>query len=178
MMASVFFYILAAFILYSALFVVAAHNLFRSAIGLIAVLLGVAGMYLLIDAQFLSAVQVMVYVGGIVVLIVFVVLLVADVTEKTFQKADRWRKLSAGFVVAIFFGITVWALDSHGFTSVSQKAQAASVKDYGRALLSTEKDGFILPFEVISLVLVAALIGAITIAGQAHAQPNGQKELP
>jgi NADH-quinone oxidoreductase subunit J len=165
-MHTLFFYVLAALALYSAYFVVTAHNLFRSALGLIAVLIGVAGMYLLMDAQFLSAVQITVYVGGIVVLIVYVVLLVSDVTQQVAAEGQWWRKGISGATVAGLCILLIAAIGSAPNLSQSQAApRSASLGEIGRALLSPERDGFVLPFEVISLVLIAALVGAITLAG-------------
>jgi NADH-quinone oxidoreductase subunit J len=165
-MHTAFFYFLAALALYSAYFVVTAHNLFRSALGLIAVLIGVSGMYLLMDAQFLSAVQIMVYVGGIVVLIVYVVLLVSDVTQQLAAEGRPWRKGVTGAAVAALGFLLIAALLSEpGLKTATANAHSANLTQIGRALLSPESAGFILPFEVISLVLIAALIGAITIAG-------------
>ncbi len=175
-MHTILFYCLAALTLYSAYFVVTARHLFRCAMGLIASLLGVAGLYLVMDAQFLSAVQVTVYVGGILVLIVFVVLLVADVTQKVFRKGATWRKGIAGGVCALLFAVVVLATRSFAFPAAAAAgAKSASIEQIGHALLAPGPGGFALPFEVISLVLIAALIGAITIA-RAETKPDGSPE--
>ncbi len=164
-MKTFLFYLFSAMGLLSAYFVVTLNNLFRAAIGLIALLLSVAGMYLLLDAQFLSAVQVMVYVGGIVVLIVYVVLLVADVTQKPTHEAPPWRKGLAGLLAAGLFTLFALAFLSHRWDApLSTTPRSASVAEIGTALLSPDRNGFVLPFEVISLVLVAAIVGAITVA--------------
>ncbi len=175
-MHAVFFYLLAAFILFSASFVVTAHNLFRSAMGLIAALLGVAGLYLLMDAQFLSAIQITVYIGGIVVLMVFVILLVTDVTQKLFQQCAGWRKGIVGvlaFLLCFLMSSMMLAYQFHPPKPVP--AKSASVEDIGHALLSPNRGGFILPFEVISLVLIAALIGAVTVARSDEETQEAQK---
>jgi NADH-quinone oxidoreductase subunit J len=164
MIRSVFFYFLATGILFSAYFVVTAHNLFRCAMGLIAALLGVAGLYLLMNAQFLSAVQVTVYVGGIVVLIVYVILLVADVTQKSFHAGARWRKGVAGVISATLFVLLARAILSHPYGEVQPElVRSATTVEIGRALLSPV-GGFALAFEVMSVLLVAVLVGAVTIA--------------
>ncbi len=173
-MKTFLFYLFSAMGLLSAYFVVTINNLFRAAIGLISLLLAVAGMYLLLDAQFLSAVQIMVYVGGIVVLIVYVVLLVADVTQKPTEEAAPWRKAVAGVLAAGLFALLVAAILSHPFTAIPGAAErSASVAEIGGSLLSPDPQGFVLPFEVISLVLVAAIVGAITIA---QGEMPGQKK--
>ena len=171
---TIFFYVVAAFTLFSAYFVVTAHNLFRCAMGLIAVLLGVAAMYLLMDAQFLSAVQVTVYIGGIVVLIVFAILLISDVTQKVFRQCAGWRKGVAGAATVGLAALILGAGLSFPFV---QKAGAgprsASIAEIGRAFLSPRRDGYVLPFEVISLLLLAALVGAITIARSDNPEETG-----
>lgn len=174
------FYVITAFVLFSAYFVVTAHNLFRCAVGLIAVLFGVAGMYLLMNAQFLSAVQVIVYVGGIVVLIVYVVLLVADVTQTRLEEGAPWRKAAAGMVASALFLVLAGLLIAHGFGAAAAEPQSTSVAEIGRALLRVEHGGFILAFEAVSLVLIAALVGAVTIASafeKEETHKTGKKEI-
>jgi NADH-quinone oxidoreductase subunit J len=164
-MKTFFFYFLSLCVLLSAYAVVTVRNLFRSAIGLITLLLGIAGLYLLIDAQFLSAVQISVYIGGIVVLIVYVVLLVSDVARKIYPKRPIWRQVSAGALALGFFLILVAAMTSIDLRPAPGVVpRSASVAEIGQALLSPDHGGFVLPFEIISLVLVAAIVGAITIA--------------
>jgi NADH-quinone oxidoreductase subunit J len=132
-----FFYLIALFVLYSAYFVVTARNLFRSAMGLLAVLIGIAGMYLLLNAQFLSAVQVVVYIGGIVVLMVFAILLIADVTQKVFEQSPNWRKGLIGFASLLWFSLLAGSLLSYRFGAAAPAAEAksASIREIGRALL-------------------------------------------
>jgi NADH-quinone oxidoreductase subunit J len=178
-MHTVFFYFLAALALYSAYFVVTAHNLFRSALGLISVLIGVAGMYLLMDAQFLSAVQITVYVGGIVVLIVYVVLLVSDVTQQLTAEGQRWRKGVSGAAVAGLCCLLMAALFSAPQLRQGEvRPRSANIAEIGQALLSPEHKGFILAFEVISLVLIAALVGAITVAGNRASRSESAPDKP
>ena len=172
-----FFYLMAAFILFSAFFVVTAHNLFRCAMGLAAVLIGIAGLYLLMDAQFLSAIQVAVYVGGVVVLVVFAILMVEDVTQKEFLRSPFSRSVASGIIAELLLMVVAAAAIAQGFGPAPQAQEHASaqVREIGRALLETGPGGFALPFEVISLVLVAALVGAVTIAGRPgeHDDPGG-----
>jgi len=162
----VFFVAIALFTLYTAYFVVTAHNLFRSAIGLTSVLIGIAGLYLLMGAQFLSAIQVAIYVGGIVVIVVFAILMIADVTQRSFLTARAARSAGAMAAGGLIFGLVVWAVRVQGFGAGPRpEPAAADVATIGRALVNPGAGGFALPFEVISLVLVAALLGAITVAG-------------
>lgn len=165
MMKTLLFYFLSLLTLVSAYFVVTVQSLFRGAMALIAVLLGIAGMYLLVDAQFLSAVQITVYIGGIVVLIVYVVLLISDVTQKEAVHGSGWRKAAAGTLAALLLALLLaafWSADFKPATDLA--ARAAPVAEIGKALVSPAQGGFVLAFELISLVLIAAIIGAITVA--------------
>lgn len=163
-MTTLLFYLFSLLVLLSAYFVVTVHNLFRAAMGLIALLGGIAGLYLMMNAQFLSAVQITVYVGGIVVLIVYVVLLVADAAQSELE-SPNWRKGAAAVLATVMFLLLLVGIRSHDFgMSAEVEAASASTRDIGRALLSPERHGFVVPFELISLVLVAAIVGAITVA--------------
>jgi NADH-quinone oxidoreductase subunit J len=172
---SIFFYLMAAFILFSAYFVVTARNLFRCAIGLAAVLIGIAGAYLLMDAQFLSAVQVAVYVGGVVVLVVFAVLMVSDVTQKEYLRPPFSRGVAAAIIAELLLMVVAGAALVQGFGGARPAPASASVREIGHALLETGPGGFALPFEVISLVLVAALVGACTVAGGPEDREGGER---
>ena len=160
------FWLIAAYTLFAAYFVVTARNLFRCAIGLAGALIGIAGLYLLMEAQFLSSIQIAVYVGGVVVLVVFAVLMVEDVTQKEFLRSPLSRCLLASVVAELLLAVVAGTLLSQGFGTNRPVPASADVREIGRALLSTQAGGFVLPFEVISLVLVAALVGAITVAGK------------
>jgi NADH-quinone oxidoreductase subunit J len=168
------FWMIAAYTLSAAYFVVTARNLFRCAIGLAGTLIGVAGLYLLMDAQFLSSIQIAVYVGGVVVLVVFAVLMVEDVTQKEFLRSPLSRCLLASVVAELLLAVVALTMLSQGFGAHRPAPASASVGEIGHALLSTQPGGFVLPFEVISLVLVAALVGAITVAGK----PGADYEKP
>jgi NADH-quinone oxidoreductase subunit J len=170
-----FFYLMAAFILFASYFVVTARNLFRCAMGLAAALIGIAGEYLLMDAQFLSAIQVAVYVGGVVVLVVFAVLMVEDVTQKEYLRSPLSRNIIAVVIAELFLAVVAGTMLSQGFGSARPEPAAAQVREIGRALLETGPGGFVLPFEVISLVLVAALVGAITVAGDRGADEGEER---
>jgi len=176
MMHTILFFCLAAFTVVSAYFVITPRHLFRCAMGLIAALLGVAGLYLIIDAQFLSAVQITVYVGGILVLVVFVILLVADVTQKVFRQGAAWRNSVSAAVCVLLFAGVVFATRAFPFPApAGNDLKSATIEQIGHALLSPGPGGYALPFEVISLLLIAALIGAITIA-RSETRPGGPPE--
>ncbi len=133
----------------------------RSVIYLLFVLIGVAGIYFLIDYNFLAAVQLTVYAGGIIVLVIFSVLLVHHI-EMELEMAKLSKKILTGLICLIGLGIFLATIYSTDFIVV-ENYKSTTVEDIGMGLLSYEAGGFILPFEVISILLLAAMIGAIII---------------
>ena len=138
---------------------VSAQNLFRAALGLALALGGVAGLYLFMEAEFLAMAQLLVYVGAILTLLVFGVMLTAKIAD---PKISRWNdQVGVVFWVSILVGLglasaymaTPW-MDSPATWEV------VSIQTIGRALLGP----YLLVFELLSLLLVGALVGAIVIA--------------
>jgi NADH-quinone oxidoreductase subunit J len=114
-------------------------------------------------AEFVAVAQVMVYIGGVVVFIVFAILLTSHLGEKTLE-TSRLRK-----ILAVFFSIIVTVLAVTFLKEIGEVAQTAtedfaSLAAIGKRLLSPSDSGFLLPFEAISLLLLISLIGAVTIA--------------
>jgi NADH-quinone oxidoreductase subunit J len=165
MMKTLLFYLISAAALISAGMVVSVQNLFRGAFALIGMLLSVAGLYLLMDAQFLSAAQVTVYIGGIVVLIVYVVLLLGGGVRSSEARSVRWRNAAAAVLAAVLFVALAAVFANPDFQpAASAKPRSATVEEIGHALLSPGANGFVLPFEIISILLVAAIVGAVSVA--------------
>lgn len=140
---------------------VTSRQMLRSVIYLLFVLIGVAGIYFLIDYNFLAAVQLTVYAGGIIVLVIFSVLLVHHI-EMELEMAKLSKKILTGLICLIGLGIFLATIYSTDFIVV-ENYKSTTVEDIGMGLLSYEAGGFILPFEVISILLLAAMIGAIII---------------
>jgi NADH-quinone oxidoreductase subunit J len=159
----IIFYILGAFILGSGIFSVTTTRIFRAAIFLLFSLIGIAGLFFLLKLEFLAAVQIIVYVGGIVVLIIFSIFL----TQRSgipMQKPLRSRLLPAVLIVLTGLCITAKLIWENDFGSGSPKAFSLSVAEVGRQMLSMSDYGFVLPFELVSMLLLAAMIGCIVIA--------------
>ena len=155
----VIFYAVAALTVAGAAAVALSRNILWSAIGLLAALLGVGGIYVLLAADFLAVTQLLIYIGGVLVLILFAVMLtnrIADVTVSNTSAGLYGGVLI--FVAAIPVLLTV-ALVTPWRQHVVP-AVAYSTKPLGYALLTR----WLLPFEVASLILLATLIGAIVIA--------------
>lgn len=161
-METIIFYILAAVIILFAVASVTSRKILRSVIYLLFVLIGIAGLYFLVDYNFLAAIQLTVYGGGIIVLFIFAVMLIHHV-ELELEKTAVKKKIIAGLLSAAGLAVTLWAIYTFPFP-VTDTYTSIEVADIGRILLSYEDGGFILPFEVISVLLVAVMIGAIVIA--------------
>lgn len=161
-MERIIFYTLAFIIIAFAIASVSSRKMLRSVIYLLFVLCSIAGIYFLIDYNFLAAIQLTIYAGGIVVLIIFSILLVHHI-EMRLEIAKPSKQLITGLVCLIGLGVFLYTLYSHDF-QVVENTSSTTVTDIGTRLLSYEAGGFILPFEVISVLLLAAMIGAIVIA--------------
>jgi NADH-quinone oxidoreductase subunit J len=160
---SIIFYLLAAMTIGCAVIAVSTRQIFRAAISLLFSLVGVAGIYFWMDYQFIAAVQIIVYVGGIVVLIIFSIFLTQQSGEKLpIQKLGR--KLFALLAVFCGFALTIVQILQHTFTKTTAVPVGVTVRNIGEELIALDKNGYALPFEVVSMLLLAALIGCIVIA--------------
>ena len=160
---AIVFYILSAFILGTGLLAVTTKKIFRSAVWLLFSLIGIAGLYFWLQMEFIAAVQIIVYVGGIVVLIIFSIFL----TQQSGKEMPRPPVLRTVFsVLAVLFGfaMTYFLIQQYTFTPSSQPAIEASVANIGKQMLDAEIRGYVLPLEVVSVLLLAAMIGCIVIA--------------
>nr|BAL53056.1 NADH dehydrogenase I subunit J [uncultured Chloroflexota bacterium] len=163
-LAQLFFLLVALMMLFSALKVVTTRNLIHAALWLVVTLFGVAVLFAMLDAGFLAVVQVMVYIGAIAILFIFAVMLTRrEMNEKTAPLNPNWP-VSALIALAVFGGL-IWLL--RGWQELPQGAAALpagtdALRALGEALVSPQ--AFALPFEVASVLLVAALIGAVYVA--------------
>ncbi len=161
------FLIFSGLALMGGLGVVTTRNLFRGTIWLMVSLFGVAGLFVLLSAPFLAAVQVLVYIGAIAILITFAVMLTRSVT----QLQLRYNRAGYGVVgsvvlfVILLLGVVLPVWGNSYLTPVTN--QVSETVDLGIALV--DGNGFVLPFEVASLLLTAAMIGAIVIAREEKA---------
>lgn len=161
-MERIIFYIIAFIMIVSAIAAVRSRKMLRSVIYLLFVLVGIAGIFFLIDYNFLAAIQLTVYAGGIIVLMIFSVLLVHHI-ELKLEVAKPLRQLITAIACLVGIGVVLSTIYTHDF-NVIENDVTTTTADIGTKLLSYEAGGFILPFEVISVVLLAAMIGAIIIA--------------
>ncbi|QNA43754.1 NADH-quinone oxidoreductase subunit J family protein [Lacibacter sediminis] len=160
--SQILFYLISAFILSMGVLSVTTRKIFRSAIWLLFSLVGIAGLYFWMDVQFIAAVQIVVYVGGIVVLIIFSIFLTQQ-SGKEMAKAPLVRTIAAALAVLFGFAFTYLLIDQYGFVTIDQPFDN-DVARIGKAMLNVEQDGYSLPFEVVSMLLLAAMVGCIVIA--------------
>jgi NADH-quinone oxidoreductase subunit J len=153
------FWIMAVVAVLSAMGVVFLRNVFRAALSLVLCFLTVAGIYITLSADFLAAVQILVYVGAISVLIILAIMMTRDV-----QQGSPSNKMRApAFIVAVvFLGIMVYTVTNtpwkiSGEAPLLPTTSPLAVKLFGEG-------GFILPVEIAAVLLLAAILGAIVIA--------------
>ena len=161
------FYTLAVCIAVSAILAVISRRMLRTVTYLFFVLIGTAGLYLLLNYHFLAAVQLSVYAGGILILFIFAILLISNKDYRT--EPDEKRKIAMG-IAASAGGLTVTAaiVAKHVFQHVPNpnitEEHEINMKNIGTALMGTGKYQYLLPFEVLSVLLLACIVGGILIA--------------
>ena len=156
----IMFWGIAAVIVFSALRVVTSRNVIHAALYLVGTLMGAAGLYILLMAEFVAWVQVLVYVGAVVVLMLFGLMLTrAPIGKGNFDNDQR--PLAAICALAVF-GVTSWILVQafDGAEIDFSGKTRATTGEIGEAIFSE----FVLPFEVVSVLLLAALVGAVVVA--------------
>ncbi len=170
----IIFYLLAVITLVSAVFAVSTRMILRAAIYLLFTLIGIAGIYFWLQYEFIAAVQIVVYVGGIVVLIIFSIFLTQQAGEEL-PKQKLGRQLFS--VLAAFCGLALVMLQlaQHTFTGTNNNAIEPTVANIGNQMLGVDEGGYALPFEVISILLLAALIGCIVIALKSKPEINNEQ---
>jgi NADH-quinone oxidoreductase subunit J len=161
--SAIIFYLISAFILGAGLLAVTSRKIFRSAIWLLFSLVGIAALYFWMQVEFIAAVQIIVYVGGIVVLIIFSIFLTHQ-SGKQMVKPIFKRTIFSVLATVFGFVFMYSLVDRYGFVTIEKQPLNVSVNEIGTQLLSTTEHGYILPFEVVSLLLLAAMIGCIVIA--------------
>jgi len=161
----VVFWLTAFAMAFSAMRVVTTRNVVHAALYLVVTLMGAAVLYLLLTAEFVAWVQVLVYVGAIVVLTLFGLMLTrAPIGTGHYDNDQRWLALLCSVAV---FAVTAWVLiDTFGDQKISLVRQTAKgvrgteTAALGEVIFSV----YVLPFEVVSVLLLAALVGAVVIA--------------
>ncbi len=160
----IIFLMCAALILGSAMMVVTTRKLIHAALWLVAALFGVAILYAVLQASFLAVVQVVVYIGAITILFIFAVMLTRrEMLDKGAQtRSNWWLPALLGLLILTGLVFLIIRQPAFGRTAAEIPAGVDTLRNLGTALVSP--DAFVLPFEVASVLLLAALVGAVYVA--------------
>ena len=159
----IMFYLFSGVILIFSLLTITSRRILRAAVYLLFVLMATAGLYFLLQYQFMAAVQLTLYAGGIVVLIIFSILLTHHISHR-FKNPDLIKLIMGVSVAVIGSGITIATILRYPFQVSTVEAMPATMENIGNELLGIEKNAYVLPFELISVLLLAAMVAAIIIA--------------
>jgi NADH-quinone oxidoreductase subunit J len=153
------FWIMAVVIVIAALGVVFLRNIFRAALSLILCFVTVAGIYLTLSADFLAAVQILVYVGAISVLIILAIMMTREVQRGS---PSNKLRLPAFIVAAVLLGLMIYTVTASPWRIAAEPPLTPTTVPLATKLFS--QHGFILPVEIAATLLLAAILGAIVIA--------------
>ncbi len=162
MLEAIFFYILAAVLLGMGLLVITRTNPIASALGLVAAFAALAALYALLSASLVAIIQVLVYAGGIMVLMIFVIMLLnLHPDDLKPMKAQGLTVVSALMGALVVLGPVIWVLSPAG-----SQPPAALTAGFGDIFAVGDKmfTGYLFPFEMLSLVLLTAIVGALVLA--------------
>ncbi len=153
------FWILAVVAVLSALGVVFLRNVFRAALSLVLCFITIAGLYVTLSADFLAAVQILVYVGAISVLIILAIMMTRDVQRGS---PSNKMKIPAFVVAAVFLAVLIYTMVNTSWQIAGEAPLTPTTAPLAVKLFS--ESGFILPVEIAAVLLLAAILGAIVIA--------------
>jgi NADH-quinone oxidoreductase subunit J len=163
----IIFFILATSIVVFSIASVVDRRILRAAIYLLFVLVAIAGLFYMMGFQFLAAIQLILYAGGIVVLIIFSILLTSQINSKL--EKPKTSHLLSGIIMALSgIGLSSYTILKFAFKPSAEKAVDVNMRSIGLQLMNTTEQGYALPFEVISILLLAALVGTIFIARKSN----------
>ena len=160
MIIEIIFWIISLISIISALGVVLLKSVFRSALSLITCFITIAAFFILLNAEFLAAVQILIYIGAISVLLIFAILFTRDID---IQNVSHKFNLITAAIVGVFCLISIYIFININTVDIAKNEGSylygSTVNDIGRLLVNN----FVLPFEVVSILLLAALIGAFVL---------------
>ena len=162
-MAPILFIIFSAMIVVFSILTVTSRKILRAAVFLLFVLVSTSGLYFMLNYQFLAAVQLTLYAGGIVVLIIFSILLTSHISQK-FEFSGWKKNMFSAIAAATGAILSIITILDYKFAATTEAAKEVDMRLIGKRLLSVDYDGYVLPFEVISVLLLAAMVAAIVVA--------------
>ena len=169
--SAIIFYTIAAIMIVFSLLAVTVRRILRAAVYLLFALAGTAAVYFMLDYLFLGAVQLIVYAGGILVLIIFSILLTSHIEEKM-QQPDILKVALTSIIGLGGALLSIYVITNHVFIGQPDNDTVPDMTTIGEKLLSYGKGGYVLPFEVISILLLAAMIGVIAVAKRNKPERN------
>lgn len=162
---NIMFAVLSAIVLGCGLMSVLSTKILRAATYLFFTLFGIAGLYLLMNYEFLAAVQLSVYAGAVVVLLIFAIFLVKNLGQET-EKVPCFKKGIAAFASVLGIAVSFYAIFSEGIVPAVEGTVEPKIdmEIIGNTLMGTNKYEYLLTFEAASMLLLACIIGAIVVA--------------
>ena len=157
-MNEVMFYFIAAGVCVFSVLAVTQRDIFHCALWLAMTLLSVAGIYFYLDAPFLGVVQILVYIGGIITLFVFAIKLTAHIGYKSIRQTSKQWAIAA-FITTILLCILIRVFATNPWSKMVLNVAPASMTQIGNSLMTN----YAVPFEFMSVILLAAMVGAIVI---------------
>jgi NADH:ubiquinone oxidoreductase subunit 6 (subunit J) len=165
MIRLIIFMVLAVVILGSAVMSVATKRIMRAATFLLFVLFGVAGIYFLLDYTFLGAVQISVYAGGVTMLYIFAIALTnKNMLSGLYERLHGGRVFAGAAAALVGLAMILFAFFKEHLLTVASSTEEIPMATIGHALMGSEKYQYVLPFEFISVFLLACIIGGILIS--------------
>jgi NADH-quinone oxidoreductase subunit J len=159
----IMFVLFALMITVFSILTVTTRRILRAAVYLLFVLVSTSGLYFMLNYQFLAAVQLTLYAGGIVVLIIFSILLTSHISQK-FEDVGIMKSIFSALAALAGAILAIITILDFKFSATTEAAKEVNMKLIGKSLLSVDADGYVLPFEVISILLIAAMVAAIVVA--------------
>ncbi len=157
--STVVFYLVTVITVGSAAVVALSRNIIYSAFSLLGTFMGIAGIYIFLGADFVAGVQVLIYVGGILVLILFAVMLTHRITDVEITNRSAGR-IPALIIIGVFFVLIAQTIGETPWVKAKDIAHEPTTAKIGELFL----EQYLLPFELASLVLLAAMIGAVVLS--------------
>lgn len=164
----IFFYLISLFILITAVLAIHTKSLFRAAVWLLFCLIGVSAFYFWIDFNFIAAIQIVIYVGGIIVIIIFSIFLTEDI-GRNMQQISNLKKIGIGASIVLCLAIIAHFL-FHQNIPISNLKMDTSMQNIGFLLMDYNLP-YLLPFELLSILLLAVVIACIIIVSK-HKNQN------
>ena len=173
--SNIIFVILATTILSFGVLTVTSTKILHAATYLFFVLFGIAGLYLHMNYQFLAAVQLSVYAGGVIILIFFAIVLVKNLGERQ-EKMSKYKAILGGIAALSGLALSLITICRYKFVTTDAErsneiTENLDMHQIGETLMGTEQFQYLLPFEASSILLLACIVGALVVA-----QINGKEE--